>query len=319
MQDMSNKRVSIIIVTCGSGGYLELCLNSIIGQTHKNFEIMVIDNSVNRDFALEISGHYPSIKLYSSPKNLFYCQALNIGIEISKGDFVLCLNDDVTLDERFIEEALKGFAINEKIGIVSGKILRSDRVTLDSTGLFLTVWRTAKERGYGIKDKGQFEREEYIFGVNGAVAFYRREMLEQIKINSEYFDTDFRIFYEDLDIAWRAHKFCWKGYYTPCAIAYHIRGGTIRQGRGIDKKYARQYLSDDLHYDLVKNRYLAIIKNEPFSSFLLHLPFIILYDIFVWGYILFFRPQLIKSIFSRQIPIVSTFRKRTLLKRRHLA
>jgi len=42
---------------------------------------------------------------------------------------------------------------------------------IDSTGLFLTPWRTAKERGYGDKDRGQFGKEGYIFGVNGAVAF----------------------------------------------------------------------------------------------------------------------------------------------------
>src|SRR3989338_6010416 len=92
------------------------------------------------------------------------------------------------------------FFVNEKIGMVSGKLLRSDRRIIDSAGLFLSCWRTAKERGYGLKDRGQFEKEEYVFGVNGAAAFYRKKMLDEIKLGSEYFDSDFHIFYEDLDV-----------------------------------------------------------------------------------------------------------------------
>jgi len=71
-------------------------------------------------------------------------------------------------------------------------------------------------------------------------------MLERIKIGSprscaqgrgsEYFDADFRFFYEDLDVAWRAHNLGWKSYYIPAAIAYHIRGGTARKDKGVNRK-----------------------------------------------------------------------------------
>jgi len=277
-------------------------------------EVIVIDNSVDRQFAQQISKLYPYIKLYSSPKNLSYCESLNKAIGMSQGDFILCLNDDVTLDKGFIKEILGGFSVDERIGMVSGKILRPDGVTIDSTGLFLTCWRTAKERGYNIKDKGQYNSAGYVFGVNGAVAFYRKVMLEQIKIDSEYFDADFRFFYEDLDIAWRAQNLGWKGYYVPTAVAYHVRGATVRRDRGIDKRYARHYLSDELHLDLVKNRYLTVIKNENPLGFLSHLSFIILYDSFVWLYILLSRFKLMKKIFSIRPLIKSAFKKRILLK-----
>ena len=297
MHKLSNKLVSIIIVTRGIKDYLASLLASIKQQTYSNLEIIVIDNSLNPSFNRNIPSHYPNINVYTSSKNLFYCQALNIGIRKSKGDFILCLNDDVILDQRFIEEALKGFYINDKIGMVSGKILRSDKKTIDSTGLFLSLWRSAKERGYGLKDRGQFEKEEYIFGVNGAVAFYRRAMLESIRTDSGYFDEDYHLFYEDLDIAWRAQGFSWKAYYVPKAIAYHVRGGTARKSIGIGRPYARRYLSEELEVDLLKNRHLTMIKNESLLGLFLHLPFIFCYEFLVLGYILFFKPQLIKKIF----------------------
>jgi GT2 family glycosyltransferase len=139
-------------------------------------------------------------------------------------------------------------------------------------------------------------------------------MLNEIKSGSEYFDEDFRFFYEDLDIAWRANNLGWKGYYIPNAVAYHIRGGTARRKGGQGKRYARFYLSDELHFDLIKNRYLGIIKNDSFFGFLFHLPFIIIYDIIILGYILFFKPQLIKKILRAQIPVSSAFRKRVLMR-----
>jgi GT2 family glycosyltransferase len=306
--------VSIIIVTKGVKDYLKYCLESVRIQSYPNFEAIVIDNSFNQNIRREINEHNLEIKLYSSPMNSFYCQALNKGLEMSRGDFVLCLNDDVILDDRFIEESLRGFIIDEKVGMVSGKILRRDGQTIDSTGLFLTSWRTVNERGYGLKDMGQFEKEEYIFGVNGAVAFYRREMLESIKLDSDYFDSDYHIFYEDLDIAWRAQNAGWKGYYVPLAIAYHARGGTVRVKNGIGKSYARKYLNDDLNLDLIKNRYLTIIKNDSFLGFLVHMPFIFCYELLVWAYVLLYRPQLIKNSILNIRYLKSALNKRRLIR-----
>lgn len=298
MTDLANKIVSIIIVTCGKLDYLSRCLDSIRKQSYKNLEANIINNTYNQELEEMIADVYPEVSLYSNFQSPYYCPALNFGISKSRGEFVLCLNDDVILDEGFIRNALRGFCVNEKIGIVSGKLLRSDRKTIDSAGLFLSCWRTAKERGYGFEDRGQFEKEGYFFGVNGAAAFYRKKMLEEIKIGSEYFDSDFHIFYEDLDIAWRAQNSGWRGYYIPSAIAYHIRGGTVRTQEGLDKPYARRYLSDDLHVDLIKNRYFTIIKNESFSGLLAHLPCILLYDLIMWGYLLFFRLRLIKPFLA---------------------
>ena len=307
---MSNKIVSIIVVAAGTKSHLKSCLDSIKEQSYTSVETIVIDNSLSNDFYNEFSDSYPGARLYPGQESLSYCAALNKGIGIANGDFILCLNDDACLDKDYITEALKGFALEERIGMVSGKILRADKEMIDSTGMFLTLWRTAGERGYGAKDRGQFEKSGYIFGVNGAVAFYRRKMLEEIKIGSEYFDPLFRFFYEDLDVAWRAENLGWRGYYVPGAIAYHVRGLTARQGKGLNKGFARRYLSDDLNFDLIKNRYLTIIRNESFPGLLLHLPFILFYNAGIWSYVLFFRPQLMKKVFLLNKHILAALKKR---------
>jgi len=309
---MSNRLVSIIIVTAGKNNYIRQLLDSIAKQAYRYFEVIIIDNSLNDSVSKEVVVDYPSVRIYPQKENTFYCQALNLGIAQSRGDFILCLNDDVILESNFIEEAIKGFDISRRIGMVSPKILRGDRNTLDSTGLLLGLAYTATERGYGIKDRGQFEKPGYVFGVNGAVAFYRRTMLEDIKEGSNYFDSDFHMFYEDLDLAWRAKRGGWRGYYLPSAIVYHVRGGTARGNSGIDKAFARSYLNDNLHADLIKNRYLAIIKNASFWGFLLHLPFVFLYDVIVWVYVLIFKLRVAKKIFSNLGYLKTAFTKRGL-------
>jgi GT2 family glycosyltransferase len=312
---MSNRLVSIVIVTKGAQKYLAACIASLARQDYRGIEIIVIDNSLRPVFAKEIIRDYPELNLYSSPKDLSYCESMNKGISMGKGDFLLSLNDDVVLDQHFIKEALKGFDLNPEVGAVSGKILRFDGKTIDSTELALNIWLTAGERGYNREDRGQFNKQRVIFGVNGAVAFYRRRMLEEIKTGWEYFDSDFGFFYEDLDIAWRAHNFGWKSYYVPTAIAYHARGSTARGQRSDNGSFARRYLNDSLHFDLLKNRWLVIIKNAGISVFLLHLPFIVFYDLLAWSYVILARPMVLKQVHRLPVLLKSAFKKRQAIMR----
>jgi len=299
MEDRLNRLVSVIIVNGGVKEYLLDCLKSVKDQSYSYIQTIVIDNSLKPQFSEDMRQNFPWAQFYSESTNLFYSNSLNKGIKLSQGDFILCLNDDVVLEKNFIQESLKIFQERDDVGMVSGKILRKDKLTLDSTGLFLSVWRTAKERGYGKPDRAQYEKGGFVFGVSGAVAFYRKDMLENIKEKDNYFDPDFRMFYEDLDVSWRANKYGWKAYYVPSAIAYHVRGGSFRPDAGIGKAIARKYLNDELHCDLVKNRYLTMLKNETFVSFILHLIPIAFYDLCAWIYILFFRPKVAKIFISK--------------------
>ena len=115
------------------------------------------------------------------------------------------------------------------------------------------------------------------------------------------------MFYEDLDISWRANRHGWRAYYVPNAIAYHVRGGSCRCSVGINKPFARSYLSDELNYELIKNRYLTILKNETLVSFTLHLIPMAVYDLWVWLYILVFRPKTV-LLFSRSPSIAHQIR-----------
>jgi len=78
------------------------------------------------------------------------------------------------------------------------------------------------------------------------------KMMEDIRLNGEYFDEHFVNYVEDVDLAWRAQLRGWKGIYVPTALAFHERGVTRKDNVSEQKEYfARGY----------KNRYLAMYKN----------------------------------------------------------
>ncbi|MBU4311142.1 MAG: glycosyltransferase family 2 protein, partial [Candidatus Omnitrophica bacterium] len=223
--------ISVIVVNYNKKDMLKRCLDSVRGQGLQDIEIIVVDNASSDDSVEMVGRYYPDARLIWNTRNLFFCKAYNQGIDRAKGSFILCLNNDVVLDKDYLKEALAAIGVDIRVGMVSGKILRPDRKTIDSTGLFLGRNRKPVERGYGRKDRGQYERPGYVFGVSGACAFFRRGMLKDVKDANGYFDERFGMYYEDLDLCWRAQKKKWKAYYTPKAIAYHERAGTAVNNR----------------------------------------------------------------------------------------
>lgn len=277
--------ISVIIVNYNRKDLLRQCLDSIRGQDFKDVEVIVADNASSDGSIEMLAICYPEVKLMRNAGNLLFCKAQNQGIDTAKGNFILCLNSDVVLDKSYLKEVLSSIESGAKIGMVSGKILRSDKKILDSTGLFLGRNRKAVERGYGKNDNGQYNKPEYIFGTSGACAFLRKSMLMDIKDKNGYFDERFGMYYEDLDLCWRANKKGWKAYYNPKAIAYHVRGGTAVSANGAQGPIF-PYIARGLKKRYILNRYRCMIKNDSLKGVLLNLPFILLYEIKIYCYLL---------------------------------
>ena len=277
--------ISIIIVNYNSKDLLRQCLDSLRSQSFKDREIIVVDNA-SKDGSLDmLRVFYPEIKLIQNADNLLFCKAQNQGIDSSMGDFILCLNNDVILDRDYLKEMMASAGLEERIGMISGKILRIDKKTIDSTGLFLGRNRKAVERGYGEINKGQYNKPEFVFGVSGSCAFLRKSMLLDLKDKNGYFDERFGMYYEDLDLCWRAQKKAWKAYYNPNAIAYHIRGGTAA-GCNSKRWPVFHYINQDLKKRYIINRYRCMRKNDSLKGILLNFPCILLYEIKIYCYMI---------------------------------
>jgi len=128
-----------------------------------------------------------------------------------------------------------------------------------------------------------------IFGPDGAAAFYRRAMLEDIRLMGEVFDTDFFMQKEDIDVCWRAQLRGWGSLYVPDALAYHIRA--FRPG-------LRERVPAEMRFLGIRNRYLLMMKNEILAHFLRDLPAIAVYDLAIIAYLLFRERQSLSAFRS---------------------
>lgn len=311
---MSPPLVSVIVVSWNSRDFLPACLASVKAQTHPSIELIVVDNGSTDGSGRLVREAHPAAHLVEQGVNTGFCAANNAGLKVAKGAYILFLNADAILTPRYLEEALQPFSADRRTGMVAGKILRFDHHTLDTTGQILTRSRRARERGYGEPDRGQYDQPGEVFSVCGAVALVSRRMVDSVSLDGEFFDEDFFAFNEDLDAGWRARRRGWRCAYHPAAVAYHYRGGTQsgrREGAARSGEMARRPPEVQAH--IVKNRYLAMIKNDTPRSFLVDLPFIVAWDLALWGWLVLRSPKTLRCLWGHRGAI-----GRALVKRRTL-
>lgn len=323
--------VSVNIVNYKGKSYLKSCLDSVLNQSYKDFEVLFIDND-SQDGSLEfVRENYPRIGVIQNKQNLGYAKAHNQGIRDSKGEYILCLNPDVILDKDYIKNALAVFESKNRVGAVTGKLLRWDLTKnkkadiIDNVGLMLFKNHRIIDRGQGEKDRGQYDRNEEVFGVSGAAPMYLRKALEDVKsefriqnseFRSEYFDENFFSYKEDIDLSWRLRLRGWKCFYTPKALGWHARRARGAQG-DLEVAKGRKEKSEEINYCSYKNHLIVLLKNETLSNLARYFSWIFWYELKKFSYILFFEPKTLRALFKFFVQFPLTLRKRkTIMARR---
>jgi GT2 family glycosyltransferase len=251
--------VSVTIVTYNSGRFIRRCLESVLEQKYPHLEVIVIDNA-STDGTIDILEQFEGrCRILYNEANIGFAAAQNQAIALSSGQWVLTLNPDVLLLPGFVAALVEAGHIDRRIGSVCGKLLTltpdfdiPERPTVDSTGIYFTPMLRHLDRGSREIDNGHYLNFEYVFGATAAAALYRREMIDDVTIDGEFFDPDFFVYREDADVAWRAQLLGWRCLYTPRARAYHVRKALPGN---------RRALPPVINMHSVKNRFLMRIKN----------------------------------------------------------
>ncbi|WP_242823795.1 glycosyltransferase family 2 protein [Sulfobacillus thermosulfidooxidans] len=225
--------------------------------------------------------------------NYGYSGAHNRAIHMapSSVEYILTLNPDVLLDERYVPLLVHWMDQHPQCGSVTGKLLRFDNHTIDSTGIVHLCNHRWVDRGQGQLDRGQFDHHNNhtIFGISGAAGCYRRRSLEEIAEQDQIFDEDLFLYKEDVDVAWRLKRAGWTAYYLPEAIAYHERHWNSR---------TRKHISPEIKRRSLRNRYLVLIKNISLLEFVTtSIPWI-LWELSQFVYLLVREPRVLKGYIS---------------------
>lgn len=232
------------------------CTESLLAQTTP-IDVFLIDNASSDNSVDKLSAfvdmHQNSkIELIVSNQNGGYTAGNNIGFKlaIERGyDFIGTLNPDAVADPRWAESLLDELASTADAGIVTGTMVRSDKIHTDSTGDFYTSWGIPGPRGRDKPLSDAPKKPEYIFGSTGGGFIARAKMLREIGL----FDEKFFMYFEDVDLSFRAQLAGYKVRYTPKAIAYHkISASTSKvPGLAVTQTF--------------KNLPVLFLKNAPFK------------------------------------------------------
>ena len=201
--------VSIIIPTHNRREKIVRLINSIKHNTYPSnkIEIIVIDDASSDGTSEIIKKLYPNIKLVRNNVELFPSKCRNLGVKMSRGDFIFFIDDDIVLHEDTISELVKVLANYNKLGLVGPIIYyykNPTKVWCGGVRLFPPIFNPP----YLMKKDREWKPTKSLLIECDTIpsAFMtKRVIIEEVGL----FDEELPIGFEETDFALRIKK---KGY-----------------------------------------------------------------------------------------------------------
>jgi hypothetical protein len=208
-----------VVVVHEPGPELERCLHALRPQVD---ELVVVSN-----LGLELPVP-EGARLLRNERPAGYAANANRGIAETDGEFVVVCNPDTEAEPGAVAVLLAFSELHPRLGIAGPELRRPDGSWNPSRRRFPTVSgtivrRTPLRRLLGGTQRAHYGLDEHPEGpvqadwLLGAFLFLRREMLDELG----GFDEGFRLYGEDIDLAYRAEQAGWERWYVPAAKVVH--------------------------------------------------------------------------------------------------
>ncbi|HLI51722.1 MAG TPA: glycosyltransferase family 2 protein, partial [Thermomicrobiaceae bacterium] len=251
----SGPRVDVIVPTLNGWSYLETCLAALCRQTFRDFRVIVVDDGSTDGTAQLVQQQFPEVVVYRFARNRGLAAAINAGIRAGQSELVAFLNNDTEPESDWLGELVSCLERHPEAAAAAGKLLLFDRRdTIHSAGDTFGVNGLPANRGVWQIDKGQYDREEPVFGACGGSALFRRAALDDVAIEGEVLDTSLFMYCEDVDLSWRLRLRGYEIQYAPKARVYHRLSAT---GGGA---LASFYVARNTPAVVVKNMPSALLR-----------------------------------------------------------
>ena len=230
MKNYSDKEtlVSIIVPVYNTPvNYLEKCFNSILNQSYKNIEIIIVNDGSSKeitDFCNDFFRNYDNCKIIYQ-ENSGVSVARNNGIKNSSGSYISFIDSDDYIEENYIEEMLKKIYKNKAdIIFTSANKMYSNKKEK----------QIIKEcnKDFLVCNKENKEFSPYNLDLMGTVwgKLYKKSVIENIEFNSnlkigEDIDFNFRVFNSNLKYL----------YINSYSYNYVINDKSVLRGFNLDK------------------------------------------------------------------------------------
>lgn len=185
--------VSLVVASYNHAGFLTRRMDSLIGQTYPDVDILVIDDK-SPDHSVEILRHYeanPRVRLVLRDQNGGWVTVSNQGVDLSSGEYVLFANCDDDCDPRMVERLVDALQQHPSAGIAFCRSLmvdEDDRVLGDDFTIREASFRKrcAQDTLLSGSEASRFLLHSCVIP-NLSAALFRRECFAKVgKLSSAY-------------------------------------------------------------------------------------------------------------------------------------
>lgn len=212
----STMQLSIIINTIDRPKVLKDCLESLLTQTDNNFEVIVVDQSIDNKTE-SLCSRYELRYQRSNLRNLSVSR--NLGIGMASGELIAFIDDDAKAEEHWVARIKLAFRNDPEISCVAGKVIdcsenkpvvQFENGTVSQYGNIYEI-RDPKEEEFNVGKEEWYSRP---MGAN--MAFNKNQV-----IDVGGFDEYFEYIHEETDLALRLIRNGGKVVYRPKVLVDH--------------------------------------------------------------------------------------------------
>ena len=218
----SDHLVSVIIPAYNVEYCIEQAINSVLGQTHKNLELIIVDDGSTDSTYQVIKKSLSTVKIkfiFISTDNKGSCAAKNLALEKAKGEFVAFLDADDLWEPRKLEHQVKCISRDShSIGVGCSYIKFLDN-TNKKTNIINFSWNKETIFKWMILD-------EEGPGLNSTIML-RTSILREVG----GFDESLGSMADDLELTWRLHLVGNIIELQDCLAKIRVWGGQIHRDR----------------------------------------------------------------------------------------
>ncbi len=242
--------LNVIIVNWNAGETLHTCLQSVFNSTldKSRYHVFVVDNnSIDNSIDL-ISGLSTNLTIIVNKVNIGFGGACNMVLEDYPSEFVLLLNPDVIINRDTLSDCLAFIEQNPDIDVLGVKNFNLEGKVVASCARFPSTGRYLNDMlgfskiapklfipGTAMSDWNHLESRE-VDHVIGAYMMIRYSVVKNI----DFFDKDFFLYMEDVDLSYRIKKTGGKIFYNSNISIIHEGGGTTKSIKATRLYYSLQ-------------------------------------------------------------------------------
>jgi GT2 family glycosyltransferase len=273
---MERPLVSIIIVNFNGKRFLKECLSTVLGSKYPNFEVVFVDNASTDksiDFVSSVFAKNQCLKIIRNHENLGFGPANNVGFKQAKGDYIVFLNNDTSVEPEWLAILVDAMESDETIGLASSLFLNMDGQTVQTAGTLKCDYMMP---GYWIdmnKDllNAAFPKVFEISSAMGAAMIAKRKFLKQIGV----FDPKYFYYYDDDYLSFRTWIAGKRVVTVSGSRIRHFLGGT--SGSNDLLKYRHAFIGSaslifDIYwnlFDLTKGLFIFFVNRVFYESLLM--------------------------------------------------